>query len=58
MGMMPRTLLRLLQAVAIQNRIVGIDVVELCPSLDRDDMTASLVFHILMHLLGWSHERT
>jgi len=58
MGMMPQTLLRLLQAVAIQNRIVGIDVVELCPSLDRDDMTASLVFHMLMHLLGWSHERT
>ena len=58
MGMMPKTLLRLLQAVATKNRIVGIDVVELCPSLDRDDMTASLVFHILMRLLGWSHERT
>lgn len=57
MGMMPRTLLRLLRAVATQNRIVGIDVVELCPSLDRDDMTTSLVFHMLMHLLGWSHER-
>jgi arginase family enzyme len=32
--------------------------VELCPDLDRDDMTTSLVFHILMHLLGWSHECT
>lgn len=57
MGMMPQTLLRLLQVVATQNRIVGIDVVELCPSLDRDDMTTSLIFHMLMRLLGWSHER-
>lgn len=47
MGMMPRTLLSLLQAVAMYNRVVGIDVVELCPGLDRDDMTTSLVFHIL-----------
>ena len=58
MGIMPQTLLRLLQVVATQNRIVGIDIAELCPSLDRDDMTASLVFHILMRLLGWSHECT
>jgi agmatinase len=56
MGMMPRTLLSLLQAVATQNHVVGIDVVELCPSLDRDDMTVSLVFHVLMCLLGWTHE--
>lgn len=56
MGMMPRTLLSLLQAVAMQNRVVGIDVVELCPSLDRDDMTTSLVFHMLMCLLGWTRE--
>lgn len=56
MGMMPRTLLSLLRAVATQNRVVGIDVVELCPSLDRGDMTTSLVFHILMCLLGWTHE--
>lgn len=56
MGMTPGTLLRLLEAVTHQNRIVGIDVVELCPSLDRDDMTTSLVFHMLMHLLALTHE--
>lgn len=56
MGMMPRTLLALLRAVATQNHVVGIDVVELCPSLDRGDMTTSLIFHILMCLLGWTHE--
>lgn len=56
MGMMPDTMLRLLEAIARQNHIVGIDVVELCPSLDRGDMTTNLVFHILMCLLGWAHE--
>lgn len=51
-GMEPKTFLCLLEAVARQNTIVGIDVVELCPPLDRNDMTTSLVFHALMRLLG------
>lgn len=56
LGMEPKTLLRLLEAVAEKNRIVGIDITELCPSLDRDDMTSSLMFQVLMSLLGWVHE--
>lgn len=56
MGMMPDTAFRLLEAIARDNNIVGIDIVELCPSLDRNDMTTSLVFHLLMCLLGWAHE--
>ncbi len=55
-GMTPGTILRLFEAIARQNRIVGIDVVELCPGLDRSDMTTNLVFHILMCLLGWVHK--
>ena len=54
--MTPGTILRLFEAIARQNRIVGIDVVELCPGLDRSDMTTNLVFHILMCLLGWVHK--
>ncbi|QQR64751.1 arginase family protein [Candidatus Kaiserbacteria bacterium] len=53
LGMNPRTLLKLLRAVAENNQIVGMDVVELSPSLDRDDMTTSLVFHVLMKVLYW-----
>ncbi len=56
MGMTPNALLRLMEAVARQNHVVGIDIVELCPCLDRNDMTANLVFHVLMCLLGWTHE--
>jgi len=56
MGMMPDTMLRLLEAIARQNHIVGIDVVELCPSLDRGDMTTNLVFHLLMCILSLAHE--
>lgn len=56
-GMMPDMMLHLLEAIARQNRIVAIDVVELCPCLDRGDMTTNLVFHILMCLLGWAHEK-
>ncbi len=53
MGMSPNTLLKLLQAVSKNNQIVGMDIVELSPFLDRDDMTSSLVFHILMQVLHW-----
>lgn len=56
MGMMPDTALRLLKAIARGNHIVGVDIVELRPSLDQNDMTTSLVFHLLMCLLGWVHE--
>jgi len=56
MGMMPSTLLCLLEAVARQNQVVGIDIVELSPCLDRNDITTSLVFHVLMCILEWAHE--
>lgn len=56
MGIMPDTALLLLEAISRNNRVIGVDIVELCPSLDRNDMTTSLVFHLLMCLLGWAHE--
>ncbi|HET8575407.1 MAG TPA: arginase family protein [Candidatus Paceibacterota bacterium] len=52
MGMHPRQLLQILEMVAKNNKIIGIDLVEVCPDQDRDT-TADLVFHILMCLLGW-----
>lgn len=54
LGMTGQTLLKLLRRVAENNQVVGIDVVELSPILDRDDMTTGLIFHILMQLLEWS----
>jgi len=56
MGMTSSNLLRLLEAIARQNRIVSVDIVELCPCLDQSDMTTNLVFHLLMCLLGWVYE--
>ncbi len=56
MGMTPNTLLRLMEVIIRQNHIVGIDVVELCPCRDREDITTSLVFHLLMCILSWTHE--
>lgn len=53
LGMTPQVLLKLLCAVIEYNQIVGMDVVELSPALDRDDMTTSLVFHVLMKVLHW-----
>jgi agmatinase len=53
LGMTPQVLLKLLRAVIEHNQIVGMDVVELSPVLDRDDMTTSLVFHVLMKVLHW-----
>jgi agmatinase len=53
LGMTPQVLLKLLRSVIEHNQIVGMDVVELSPALDRDDMTTSLVFHILMKVLHW-----
>ncbi len=53
LGMTPQALLKLLRAVIEHNQVVGMDVVELSPALDRDDMTTSLVFHILMKVLHW-----
>lgn len=56
MGMMPDTAFCLLKAIASSNHVVGIDIVELCPLLDQNNMTTSLVFQLLMCLLGWVHE--
>ena len=51
LGMTPRELLKLLIAIAKNNTIVGIDVVELNPLLDQNDVTASLAVHLLMPFL-------
>lgn len=52
LGMTPTVLLDLLGAIIEHNTIVGIDLVELCPVLDRNDTTANLLFHTLMATLG------
>jgi agmatinase len=56
MGMHPRQLLQIAERLVVQNQIVGLDIVELCPSEDRNDMTSSLMFHLLMNVLGLVHE--
>ena len=56
MGMIPTTLLRLMETIIRRNHIVGIDIVELCPCRDREDMTTSLAFHLLMCILHWIHD--
>lgn len=56
MGMHPRQLLQIAERLITQNQIIGLDVVELCPSEDRNDMTVSLMFHLLMNVLGLVHE--
>lgn len=56
MGMHPRQLLQIAERLVEQNKIVGLDVVELCPSEDRNDITTSLMFHLLMNVLGLIHE--
>ena len=58
MGMSPPVLLSLLESIAVRNNIVGIDIVELCPALDRNDMTSNLVLHILMCFLGKVSRKT
>ena len=55
MGMQPRQLLRLFEAVCLHNEVIGIDIVELCPDQDHRDITSSLVFHVLMALLAYIH---
>ena len=55
LGMEPKTLLHLLEAVASRNTIVGVDITELCPPLDQHDLTTSLIFHVLMRLLASIH---
>jgi agmatinase len=52
MGMQPRVVLKLVEAIAARNRIVGLDLVELSPEPDRDSLTTSLAFHLLSAILG------
>lgn len=52
MGMPPSLLLLLLERIIADNSIVGIDLVELSPDLDHQNLTTSLVFHLMMHILG------
>ncbi len=54
-GMTPTLLLRLLERISTANRVVGMDFVELNPEADRDDVTASLLVHLLLCVLGWVH---
>jgi len=51
--MQPRQMLSILQQVAEHNDVIGIDLVELCPDQDRGEITSSLMFHMLMSLLGY-----
>lgn len=53
LGMSPSMLLAILDHIVKNNDVVGMDLVELSPQHDQNDMTASLVFHFLMTVLGW-----
>jgi arginase family enzyme len=41
------------ERVLAKNDVVGIDLVELCPDQDQGEITSSLMFHMLMSLLGY-----
>lgn len=55
MGISPRQLLQLLIAITKHNQIVGIDLVELCPVLDKEKITADTAFHIITCLLDLAY---
>lgn len=57
MGMQPRAMLKLIDAIAQRNTIVGLDFVELSPDSDRDGRTTSLVFHLLSAIMGLTCDR-
>jgi len=57
LGMEPRTLLKLLKETAAQNRVVGIDVVELAPARDVRDATTNLVTHILLCMAALAYDK-
>lgn len=58
-GFLYYEVLELLQAVARQNEIIGIDLVEVAPDYDHTGSTATLAAQILLNFLGFIfHERS
>ncbi|MBU1110951.1 arginase family protein [Patescibacteria group bacterium] len=57
LGMNPHQLLDMLQKIVEFNDVIGVDIVELNPLVDINKATSSLLFHILMCLLGWIDKR-
>lgn len=57
MGMHPHQLLKILGTIAQNNTVVGIDLVEVSPDQDSNNITSSLAFHQLMYLLGSAYDR-
>jgi len=43
----------IVERVLAKNDVIGIDLVELCPDQDQGEITSSLMFHMLMSLLGY-----
>jgi len=52
MGMSPSTLLSLIKRIVCQNEIVAIDLVEVNPARDSNDLTANTAVTILLDALG------
>ncbi len=54
LGLLPTQVLPLLQCIAASGKLVGVDIVELCPPQDRDMQTArlgaALIYEVLKHL--------
>jgi agmatinase len=56
-GLEPKKLCSILEALATKNKMVGFDIVELCPPRDVGMMTAHLAFHLTTSLLSWSWDK-
>jgi agmatinase len=57
-GLDPNRLSSMLQYIATANKVVGFDLVELCPSKDQGTMTASMAFHLVTSVLSWSLDKS
>jgi agmatinase len=51
-GLQLQELIRLLQIVLPGKRIIGLDLVEVNPSLDKNDLTTQCAIYILLHILN------
>lgn len=51
LGLYPWHVIPLIQQLASSQKVVGLNIAELCPPRDRDDMTANLAASLIFHFL-------
>lgn len=58
LGLTPHELLSGIETVMKSGKVAGLDIAELAPNLDHDDMTAKLAAQIVAHCAGYSQTQT